>query len=145
MQQRLLWHRLLHFKFALKHLHLLVWQLPVQLHLKYPCPPPILSCLAAVRKLTSVSNDTSDTDINFSKVARGVSVSVTPFYSGPGKLWCESYLTLCRSDQSCWLLLIVTLYYALYKLFLCFTKSIFRKIEISISHTGIVNIVNIER
>ena len=43
MQDRLLWHRLLHLRWFLKHLHLSVphfFLLPQQLHFMNPCPPP---------------------------------------------------------------------------------------------------------
>jgi len=42
LHNKLLWHRLLHFSWALKHLHFkllhFVWK-AAQLHLKNPCPP----------------------------------------------------------------------------------------------------------
>ena len=42
-QDRLLWHRLLHLRWFLKHLHPFVlhfFLLPEQLHFMNPCPPP---------------------------------------------------------------------------------------------------------
>ena len=52
---------LLHRMFIDLHVHLLVWHLPVQWHLRKPWPPPMDSSLAAVLTGTSLSMFTSST------------------------------------------------------------------------------------
>ena len=51
---------LMHRMFIDLHVHLLVWHLPVQWHLRKPWPPPMDSSLAAVLTGTSLSIFTSN-------------------------------------------------------------------------------------
>ena len=68
MQDLWLWQQLLHLRSTLWHLQRFVMQLPVQLHLKTPWPPPILSSRAADLRLISLSIGTSSIFMNFSNM-----------------------------------------------------------------------------
>ena len=89
-QDRLLWHRLLHLRWFSKHLHLFVahfFLLPEQLHFLNPCPPPNEPIEMASDQqhpgLINITQVNKFSLAHFKLFARKVTSQQTLFYSNP--------------------------------------------------------------